>query len=69
MNNTNKYASMANKIMELSGVVRTCEEKGKRAFDKKHGKCIGTGKETERKTENQVERLCKRDMDMTKWNI
>ena len=45
---------MANKNMELSEVIRTCEEKEKGAFDKRHGKCIGTGKETERKTENQV---------------
>ena len=38
---------------------RTCQEKGRRARAKKNASCISTRKETERKRENQVERLVK----------
>ena len=40
-------------------MVRTCEEEGGRAHAKKKVRCTGTRRETERKTENQVERLSK----------
>ena len=42
---------------ENAKVVRTCQEKGRRARTKKNVRCTSTQKETERNTENQVERL------------
>ena len=61
-----------------SRMVRTCKEQGRREHAKKIVRCTSNWKETERKTENQVERLVKKRyrecrlkeedvLDRTKW--
>ena len=54
----NKSAtSNKEKHRENDDVVRTCQEKGRRKCVKRNGRCTSTSNVTERKTENQVERL------------
>ena len=58
--NENKdYLSMSKIKSETNKakVVQTCQEKGRRACDKKNGGFSSTRKKMERKIENQVERL------------
>ena len=45
-------------------MIRTCREKERRTRAKKNGGWISTGNETDRKTENQLEKLMKNISEM-----